>query len=108
MSEVKRMQQILTSIWMKAFEEKRFHEALLCGVANYLIASELKDQEYKETFLLSVRGTIEHLLSEHDPKKDRCSFCGRQAPDVRLAAGPEVFICNVCVSMLSEMFAKSG
>jgi RNA polymerase-binding transcription factor DksA len=102
-SEIKTTLQILTSIWMKAFEEERFHDALLCGFANFLISAELKDQEYEKTFLLSMRATIERLLPEHDPtKKERCSFCGRQTPDVRLAAGPEAFICNECVSMLSK------
>jgi RNA polymerase-binding transcription factor DksA len=68
----------------------------------------LKHQEYQATFLLAMRGTIERLLPEHhQAERDRCSFCGRQTPEVRLAAGPEAFICNECASTLSDVFAKA-
>lgn len=50
---------------------------------------------------------IEELfLPDGSAKKDECSFCGSRPPDVRLAAGPNVSICDSCVTMLSsEVFA---
>ena len=36
--------------------------------------------------------------------KVRCSFCGKEARDVRkLIAGPKVYICNECVSLCREI-----
>jgi ClpX C4-type zinc finger len=75
--------------------------------ANYLIARETRKEEFEQLFLIAMRNVIEELLPPDEPaKKDECSFCGSQPPDVRLAAGPNVFICDGCVTMLlSEVFA---
>ncbi len=36
----------------------------------------------------------------------RCSFCGKmQAQVKRLIAGPQVYICNECVSICNEIVA---
>ena len=35
-----------------------------------------------------------------------CSFCGQREPDVKLAAGSDVYICNACVEKLSDVFNK--
>jgi hypothetical protein len=32
-----------------------------------------------------------------------CSFCGKSAPEVRLGAGPSVFICNECVEIFHNI-----
>ena len=104
--EFKKVPDLLTSIWMRAFEEKRFHDALLSAFANYLISRELKNEEFEETFLIAMAAVIERLLPPDNPdKKDQCSFCGRRPPEVRLAAGSDAFICDGCVTMLSQTFA---
>lgn len=36
---------------------------------------------------------------------NRCSFCGKKQGDVRLIAGPGVFICNLCVALCNEILA---
>jgi ATP-dependent Clp protease ATP-binding subunit ClpX len=35
----------------------------------------------------------------------RCSFCGKKQGDVRLIAGPGVYICNLCVALCNEILA---
>src|SRR5690606_30165037 len=41
-----------------------------------------------------------------DKGKVRCSFCGKEAKDVRkLIAGPEVHICDECVTLCNEIIA---
>ena len=35
----------LTTIGMKAYQERRGHDALLHGVASYIVSRELKDDE---------------------------------------------------------------
>jgi hypothetical protein len=36
--------------------------------------------------------------------KQACSFCDKQAPEVRLGAGHSAFICNECVDLFTEVF----
>jgi ATP-dependent Clp protease ATP-binding subunit ClpX len=39
----------------------------------------------------------------------RCSFCGKQQGEVRLVAGPgDVYICNLCVALCSEILAHDA
>jgi hypothetical protein len=66
-----------------------------------------RNEELEQSFLIMMGGVIEELLPpDESAKKDECSFCGSPPPDVRLAAGPNVFICDGCVTMLSsEVFA---
>jgi ClpX C4-type zinc finger len=37
-------------------------------------------------------------------KSEHCSFCGKSRRDVRLGAGPKVFICEECVSLFANEF----
>ena len=97
----------LMLMWGGAFQEKRFHDALAMAFANYVVAREAKDAEFEQSFLVAMRSAIEGLLPPDEAsREDECSFCGSSPPDVRLAAGPNVFICDGCVAMLSsEVFA---
>ena len=105
--ERKQLLEQLTSIWMRAFEDRRFEDALFCSFANYLISREAQDEEYQKTCLIALKGAVDGLLPESEVAKDECSFCGRRPPEVRLAAGPRAFICNECVAMLTqEVFAR--
>jgi ATP-dependent Clp protease ATP-binding subunit ClpX len=39
----------------------------------------------------------------------RCSFCGKTQGEVRLVAGPsDVYICNLCVALCSEILAQEA
>jgi hypothetical protein len=108
-SELEKFAGQLTSIWMRAFEEKRFHDALVTAFASFLISREMKYEDLEPSFLAAMRAAIERLLpSDSSAKKDECSFCGRHPPDVRLAAGPNAFICDACVTMFSQMFPASN
>jgi hypothetical protein len=97
--------EILTPIWMKAFEEKRFQDALLLGFVSYLIFRERNSEDEQMASLLAMRAVIDNLSPRG--RGDECSFCGRRPPAVRLAAGPDAFICDDCVSTLSATFRES-
>jgi ATP-dependent Clp protease ATP-binding subunit ClpX len=44
-----------------------------------------------------------------DRQARRCSFCGKPQGEVRLVAGPsEVYICNLCVALCSEILAQEA
>src|SRR5437588_12021985 len=41
-----------------------------------------------------------------DPNERRCAFCGRPQQEVRkLVAGPNVYICDRCVSVCRQLLA---
>ena len=43
------------------------------------------------------------------PESVRCSFCSKDANQVRkLVGGPGVFICNECVELCVEIFEDEG
>ena len=44
------------------------------------------------------------MMSKHDDKQLRCSFCGKSQDQVRrLIAGPNVFICDECIELCQEI-----
>jgi len=102
--DLKRVPELLAFIEVKAFDEKRFHDALVHGFAWYLVCREVKDEEQQKGALVAIKGAAESLLP---PKEQglQCSFCGRRPPEIRLAAGPDVFICDGCVDLLTEVFS---
>jgi len=47
------------------------------------------------------------MASSTDKSRVRCSFCGKEATDVKkLIAGPDVHICNECVTLCNEIIAE--
>jgi ATP-dependent protease Clp ATPase subunit len=43
-----------------------------------------------------------------NPGENRCSFCGKKQSQVRLIAGPGVFICSECVALCNEILAHDS
>ena len=44
------------------------------------------------------------MTTRKDHGEARCSFCGKPRGEVkRLVAGPEVFICDECISICTEI-----
>ena len=67
----------LALIWDRAFQEKRFRDALTMAFASHLIAHETKNEELEQSFLIAMRGVIDEILPpDESAKKDECSFCG--------------------------------
>jgi ribosomal protein L37AE/L43A len=57
---------------------------------------------------------MEGVMSEADVSQTskrvyRCSFCGKSQEEVKtLVAGPGVFICDECVQLCQQIFAKEA
>jgi ClpX C4-type zinc finger len=49
---------------------------------------------------------VAKIVTESGSPDSCCSFCGRKAPEVRLGAGPNAFICNECVDTFHGIFHK--
>jgi len=99
--------EMLTPIWMKAFEERRDEDALLLALVGYIISREKYSRDEQIAALLALRAVIDKLAPKAEAE-ERCSFCGRRPPLVRIAAGPGAFICDSCVSTLSDVFNDDG
>ena len=107
--------ETLASNWAGALGEKRHHEAILTALLGYFVFREKKHERFERETLTWIHTTIENLQTKEnlqtegrDVVQPSCSFCGRGEPEVRLAAGPEVFICDSCVATLSDVFGRES
>jgi hypothetical protein len=106
----------LDSLPRTASGDERHHEAILASLLGYLLFRERNDWRYEKASLICLQSAVEGRLKEFGDQpvqsggdQKACSFCLRGQPEVRLAAGPDCFICDVCVATLSEVFgAKSA
>ena len=97
--------------WQVAMDQKKFEVALRAGIDAYLHYKDVGNQQLSMGSVSLIHVAISGLLAE-DEDKDRerasspsCSFCGSSGSEVRLGAGPDVFICVDCVAAFSESFA---
>ncbi|GEM_PF-6659283 len=78
----------------------RFDESLAEAYALFLSVKDDRTSRLREAAIELIRLSAERLREGHqNPKEEAiaCSFCGKSASDVRLGAGPNVFICHECV-----------
>jgi hypothetical protein len=100
--------------WETAINEKRQYDAIVGGVLGYSFFRGKGASAYERASLTYVRKAIDDTLGEVEPNKQSddsqhaCSFCYRRPPEVRLAAGANGFICDKCVSQLSEVFKEQA
>ena len=101
----------LLSTWETAIAEGRPREVIPSALTAYFLFRERKEEAHELATLIYTRSAIDSVLemmgqSIPKPATLTCSFCYRTEPDVRLAAGPNVFICDSCVSTLSDVFQE--
>jgi hypothetical protein len=112
--------RFLESLWSQADRDKRDHDALVYGFLAYMIFQENREKGVDEDHILksdlfvasdwilrsasSINKKFRTPSALPDSPEPSCSFCQRTAPEVRLAAGPDVFICDECVSTLGDVF----
>ena len=116
-SQLKTLMEAVSECCGQAILEKRYRESILVGALGYILFNESGHQTFAQATLGFVSDAI--ALSAGQPAASQihrkssepsCSFCGRRDPQVKLAAGPDAFICDSCVATLSKTFAtgKSG
>jgi hypothetical protein len=100
----------LSLTWETALNEKRPSDVIVSGILGYLFFRDNGNVPCEQASLVTVKKAIDDLLAEASPGPtvDRsapaCSFCGRGEPRVRLVAGAKGFICDSCVSVISDVF----
>lgn len=100
---------ILMKMWAQKAEGREHHDALMYAFLGYLMSRGAQDEEAAMGFIGPIEAAcfeiLEPLLEKRKAQmKDEtmCGFCHRREPEVKLAAGPDAFICNACVKMLHE------
>ena len=112
--DTKAQLSILMKMWAQKAEGQEHHDALLYAFIGYLMSKGAKDEESAMGFIGPIEAAcfeiLEPLLEKRKAQlKDEimCSFCNRKEPEVKLAAGPDAFICDGCVKMLhDEVFVQ--
>jgi hypothetical protein len=91
--------------WQTAMDQKQFKVALKAAINAFLQAEvdgdDLESRAALGRVHLATSELIFGQLSNSRPVQS-CSFCGQSGSDVRLGAGPDVFICADCVGIFYE------
>jgi len=103
---------LVSALWIRLIKHKQFPEAILASLLEYSIARDLENEESKDRavwkMVTAANELQKQLRGEDTPvgaKAMACSFCSKTEPEVRLVAGPNVFICNECVVLVTEILA---
>lgn len=78
----------------------RFDESLAEACALFLSVKDDRTSQLRDAAVELIRLSAARLREGDQSQKEEaiaCSFCGKSAPDARLGAGPNVFICHECV-----------
>lgn len=107
--DTKAQLSILMKMWAQKAEAKDHHNALIYAFLGYMMSKGAQDEDSAMGFIGPIEAAcfdlLEPLLEKRKAMlKDEvmCSFCNRREPEVKLAAGPDAFICDGCVKMLAE------
>lgn len=104
---------LLLGMWAQASDERKYREAFMFAITGYLnLAGTEEGDAFLGPIVNSGRKILEpyveeakKAMAEHGMGEKRaCSFCGKGEPEVKLGAGPSVYICDSCVSIFSEIF----
>jgi hypothetical protein len=110
-----RMLNVMTSLadlWANALVEKRYKDAMVAGLLVHITFGEAKYERFAREGLnfitdaisAATNNTDEETIQLHNQEVPTCSFCNRSGTEIRMAAGPNGFICDSCVSTLHQTF----
>lgn len=91
--------------WETAMDRRQFKIALKAAIDTYLQAEVDGDDVESRAALGRLHLATSELIfgqNSNSRSAQSCSFCGQSGSDVRLGAGPDVFICADCVGVFYE------
>lgn len=104
--------RLIGLVWGRLMMQERYQSAAFVALLAYFLSREEHDDELESGSMPLLLKAIDELRGAQDERPGSssaellaCSFCGRGEPEVRLAAGARAFICDACVSTLSETFS---
>jgi hypothetical protein len=90
------------------FINESYDECLDCAIVVYLLSKNINFPKYNSTAKHFIKECSQHIAAtatdssiQANPAPYKCSFCSKSPPEVRLGAGPSVFICNECVQVFA-------
>ena len=99
----------LADTWQKAMDQRRYKDAVKAGCEAWLRHESEGDENGSMAALSLIHLAIAELIfrGPNGPAKPSpaCSFCGQSGSEVRLGAGPDVFICADCVAIFHDALA---
>jgi hypothetical protein len=104
--ESEKLFEMASDIWQSRMDGSDFHEAILTGMAAYILLRAKGSERLAPGALGLVHVAIEASegVGKEPNHELNCSFCQRREPEVKLAAGPNAFICHMCVESLGQVF----
>jgi ClpX C4-type zinc finger len=106
-----------TRIWPDLALSGQSSDLLTSAYEHYSKFADAGDFEKADICIDVIKMTCERLTQNKSPKDGEfrseklgqnsvflCSFCSRSSEEVRLAAGPNVFICEHCAKDLQSSF----
>jgi ClpX C4-type zinc finger len=97
MQESEKLFEMASDVWQSAIDSGDFNTAILTGMSAYILLRAQNNERLAQGALNLVHVAIEvsqRTAGEKDHESS-CSFCGRREPEVKLAAGPSAFICDM-------------
>jgi hypothetical protein len=97
----------LSEACVEALEKQDVHGAVVAGISAYLLFRDMKQAQLADDALDLIQTAIASRPQEKPEghRQIECSFCGRGQHEVRLGAGPDVFICHECAATMVEALA---
>jgi hypothetical protein len=90
------------------YVEARYYECLVGACILFTRVKDDRNSPASTAAMEFMRQCIAHLIEGSDgvdttKKNVSCSFCEKSPPEIRLGAGPAVFICNECVDVFHNI-----
>lgn len=94
-----------------AWVNGRHHECLVDACALLLDVKDDQNSPLNRIAIAFIQRSSSGLQTAKDglvknEPSPACSFCGKATPEVRLGAGPNVFICNECVATFHPLLCS--
>jgi len=110
---MKELVELISDLQVESVQRKDFEGFLDIAMATRLLFRALPGAEAQRRMALySMENALSLLIPKEEPAEPidlstlKCSFCGRQEPEVMLGAGADGFICDECVDLFTEVFRK--
>jgi hypothetical protein len=109
---------ILVEMWAQFSEDENYRSMLDSVIGSYLLFRSLPDGDQLSLHCIVPLSVAADALAKQNGLFDdkaqidvshsstNCSFCGKVEPPEKLAAGPNVKICEECVTMLYKHFKR--
>jgi ClpX C4-type zinc finger len=105
-SESKSMLDLALEKLQTDYINQAYEECLTSASVVYLLSRDEDVPKYRSAAVAFMHECTMRIVEKNksiSTMVERCSFCSKAPPDVRLGAGPSAFICNECVELFASI-----